>query len=671
MDDLFLGEHAEAFHLEIHNVSITDGSTGMPLYSIDGIKVGTLTYSPPTPSKEFLTKVITPILLLATILSLIFFLVFRELRQISNLNNEIKTDRNKLKINNEILKGIHEAVVITDSRGNIKEANDSHCQLMGYSREEILGKNTRLFKSGRHNDEFYQQMWNDLMTKGHWEGEVYDKRKSGEIFPKWLSISVVEDESKEKNYIGIFSDISELKEQEKRLKQIAHFDSLTQLPNRLLFQERVEQKLLYANRRGGGLVALFFIDIDNFKHVNDSLGHSIGDQLLIEIANRITKSLRMSDTVGRIYSDDDDQILVVARIGGDEFTVALDGMHDVKEITPIITRLQTSLCKSILFDGQEVFPSASVGISVFPHDGDDYNSLMKHADTAMYCSKKSGRNLFHFFSKEMNTVASKRIELESGLRKALKNENFILHYQPKMDVAENRIHGVEALIRWNDPELGVIPPSDFIPIAEETDLILKIGEWVLETACKQVAEWNRTSNSNIQLAVNLSARQFKDPDLLSKIIVALYRSGLQPNKLEIEVTETVMIDDIDHAIHTLQALRDKGVSIAIDDFGTGYSSLSYLKQLPVDTLKLDRSFTSVIHDNSRVAAITESIIHMGQKLSLMIVAEGVETEQQSKQLLEYGCKYQQGFLHARPLPTESVIDFIHSYQKENSKSYEK
>lgn len=663
VDDEFLKNHAKAFHLNIQDVTLGKSKAGVPLYDLDNVHIGNLQYSPPIPSKEFLTKVIVPILLLVVVLSVIIFMVVRGRKQISDLNREIKTDKNKLKINSEILKGIHEAVVITDSEGRITEVNDSHCQLMGYEREEVIGKDTSLFKSGIHDAEFYRQMWHELNTNGHWEGEVYDKRKNGEIFPKWLSISAVEDEAKnDKKFIGIFTDISKLKEQEKRLKQIAHFDSLTQLPNRLLFQERVEQKLLMANRRDGGLVAIFFIDIDHFKHVNDSLGHSVGDQLLITIAKRITESLRASDTVSRICSDDE-RAPVIARIGGDEFTVALDGIHDIQEITPIITRLQSSLNEPLFLDRKEVFPSASIGISVYPHDGDNYSTLMKHADTAMYCSKKEGRNLFHFFSNEMNMYASKRIELESSLRKALKNGDFTLHYQPKMDMARDHVYGVEALIRWHDQELGFIPPSDFIPVAEETSLILDIGDWVLNTACCQVAEWNKADNVNIQLAVNLSGRQFKDSELLSKIVTALNKSGLQPSALELEVTETVMIDDIDHAISSLQSLRDIGVSIAIDDFGTGYSSLSYLKQLPVDTLKLDRSFSAQMQDDERVAAITESIIHMGQKLALMIVAEGIETEHQSAQLLEYGCNYQQGFLHARPLPAEAALNFIYSHQE--------
>ncbi len=565
----------------------------------------------------------------------------------------------QLRLSHEVLQSTSEAVVVTDTHGIIQEVNAAYCQLTGYRADEVLGKNPRTHKSDRHDADFYRDMWAALTEQGHWRGEIWDQRKNGEVYPKWLSISAVRnDQGVTTHYVGVFSDITERKDQEARLEQMALYDSLTTLPNRLLFKEHVTQKLLKARRQPDNKIALLFIDLDHFKHVNDSLGHAAGDRLLVEVAQRISQSLRGSDSIGRVTSNPRDASSMVARMGGDEFTVAIDGLQDNEAIALIIERLRTTLDLPVLLGQQEVFVSASIGVSVFPDDGANYEELVKNADMAMYRSKNAGRNQFTFFSPALDNIASRRIELEAGLRRALHEGGFILHYQPKICAASGSIDGMEALVRWQHPDKGLIPPGDFIQVAEDTGLIVPMGEWIIATACRQVQIWNQTQHTSLKLAVNLSARQFSDPALLDKILAILQTSGFPPEQLELEVTESSIISNIETAIQTLNQLRAAGISVAIDDFGTGYSSLSYLRKLPLDTLKIDRSFISSITTDKKVAAIVKTIIDMGQNLQLAIVAEGVETAEQSALLNRYNCPCQQGFLFSRPLDTDTMTRFI-------------
>ncbi|MEH6814075.1 MAG: EAL domain-containing protein [Motiliproteus sp.] len=563
----------------------------------------------------------------------------------------------QLRLSHEVLNSTSEAVVITDKNGSVEYVNEAYCQLTGYSREQMLGSNPRIHKSGRHDKKFYEDMWSALIQDDHWRGEVWDRRKNGQIYPKWLSISAVKDDNAStSHFVGVFSDITDRKDQQERLERLAHYDPLTGLPNRLLFKERVKRKMVGAERDAAKRTALLFIDLDHFKHVNDSLGHAAGDHLLVEVANRINHCLRSSDAVGRCAGGEGDH--VVARMGGDEFTVALDCIESTESVAVVIERLRNALEAPVVIDDQDVFVSASIGVSIYPDDGSSYEQLVKNADKAMYRSKKGGRNQFNFFSAEMDSIANRRIELESGLRKALSEENFILHYQPQIDVGSGLVTSVETLIRWQHPDKGLIPPGDFIQVAEDTGLIVAIGEWVFLNSCKQVMHWNRTISPDIKLAVNLSARQFKDPELLQKIMSALKESGLPPQRIELEVTESVMIDDIDEAVSTLNKIRETGISVAIDDFGTGFSSLSYLRKLPVDTLKVDRGFTAKINQDDKVAAIVETIIHLGKRLNLNIVAEGVETLEQSDLLQVFGCDNQQGFLFSRPLSVADAEKYL-------------
>lgn len=563
----------------------------------------------------------------------------------------------QLRMSHEVLKSTSEAVVVTDNLGVIVDVNQAYCQLTGFSPEQVLGQNPSMHQSGRHDSDFYQQMWSELVEHGQWRGEVWDRRSNGEIYPKWLSISAIKDDNQHtSHYVGVFSDITERKDQEKRLQRLALYDALTNLPNRLLFKERVEQKLLKAKRDPRYKAALLFIDLDHFKDVNDSLGHIAGDQLLIEVGQRIQQCMRSSDTVGRVWDNTDEHI--VARMGGDEFTIAIDYLENNDAVTTITERLRVAFTEAVILEDQPVFVSISIGISVFPDDGESYEQLVKNADKAMYRSKRSGRNQFNFFSAEMDNIANGRIELESGLRQAIREQTFILHYQPKVDAQGGVVNSMEALIRWQHPDKGLIPPGDFIQVAEDTGLIVPIGEWVIDTACHQVMRWSQQLSRPLKVAVNLSARQFRDPQLLEKIIAILKRSGLPPQQLELEVTESVMIEDIDAAIQVLSRLRETGISVAVDDFGTGYSSLSYLRKLPLDTLKIDRSFTAKINQDPKMAAIVEAIIRMGHSLNLEVVAEGVETHQQQELLQYYGCRYLQGFLFSQPLETSAMLVYL-------------
>jgi len=537
-----------------------------------------------------------------------------------------------------------DAMLISDHRNRIIKVNAAFVEQTGYRPEEVLGKDPRLLSSGSASKAVYEDMWRRLQEDSFWSGELLDRKKNGELYPKWASISVIRDQNGEvRFYIASYSDISERKENEARIDYLAHHDPLTGLINRYNLENRLDQALLSAHR-DNKCVAVMFIDMDRFKTINDSLGHHIGDQLLIEVGRRLRRGVRESD--------------IVARLGGDEFIVVLTRMGDEMGAAPIADKILRSLGQAYVFDGKEMHTSPSIGIAVYPRDGKDGPTLMKNADTAMYHVKDHGRNNIEYFTPAMNAIASERLELENDLHQALRNGELYLHYQPQVDARDGRCFGVEVLARWRHPRIGEISPLKFIPIAEESGLIEALGNWVLEEACRQLRAWRDEGIDGIRMAVNLSAQQLRSPQLATSVAAVLQRHGLQGGDLELEITESVAMENPERAIVQLQALRDIGVELAIDDFGTGYSSLAYLKRLPIQVLKLDRTFVRDIETDPSDAEISAATLALAHNLGLKVTAEGVETEAQRDYLVRHQCDFMQGFLFSRSLTASDASKFI-------------
>ncbi|MDO9227864.1 MAG: EAL domain-containing protein [Pseudomonadota bacterium] len=551
-----------------------------------------------------------------------------------------KSREEKLRQAAVVFENTTEGVMITDAAGRIIAVNRSFSEITGYAEDQVVGQTGAFLKSGRHDEQFYASMWSAIRENGRWQGEIWNRRKNGDVFPEWLNISMVKDERGQiAQYVGVFSDISAMKESESRLDHLAHHDPLTSLPNRLLLNARMEHALARAHR-GNTLLAVLFLDLDHFKNINDTLGHPIGDLLLQEVAQRLVQCVREEDTV--------------ARLGGDEFTILLEELDDSRFASSVAQKIIAVLAERFMLQGHEVFVTCSVGISIYPGDGGDITSLFKNADSALYRAKEQGRNNYQYYTEELTIRAMERLAMENDLRHALQRNELVLHYQPQVDLYNGCIIGMEALLRWQHPEIGLISPNAFIPLAEETGLIIPIGEWVLRTACARLKAWMDEGLPKIRMGVNLSSRQFNQNNLDEVVAAVLHDTGLPPDCLELELTERIIMQDAESTITILQKLRALGVQFSIDDFGTGYSSLSYLKRFPIDRIKIDQSFVREIISSAEDAAVSQAIISLAHSLNLKTVAEGVETAEQQEFLRTLQCDEIQGFHFSRPVPEQEI-----------------
>ncbi|OHC70024.1 MAG: diguanylate cyclase [Rhodocyclales bacterium GWA2_65_20] len=542
-----------------------------------------------------------------------------------------------LRLHAHIFENSDEGILITDADERIVSVNQAFSRITGYDIEEAIGQTPRLLRSGRHESSFYDEVWQHIGGEGRWQGEIQDRRKNGEIFPTWVSISAVKNAAgKITHYFSIFSDITARKHAEERIHYLAYYDALTELPNRALFYKLVEQALAEArrNRQHG---AILFIDLNRFKPINDTLGHGIGDRLLQQIGCRLRETLRTED--------------VVARLGGDEFVVALFDIAKRDHAGTVAQKLLASFDTPFVIDNHELKVGAALGISVYPQDGFDTETLLRLADIAMYRAKKTGEDGYAFFSHEMNQRALDHLKIESSLRHAIERDELLLHFQPKVDIASGRIVGAEALVRWRHPEQGMVPPGDFVHVAEETGLIVQISAWVLDAAIRQARAWQDAGLAPIKIAVNLSARDFS-PALPERVGGILAAHGLAPEWLELEITESMLMHSTERVIGMMDELARAGIALALDDFGTGYSSLSYLKRFPIDTLKIDRSFVINIPADANDCAIAGAIVSMSKQLGHKVIAEGVETSEQLAFLASLGCDEFQGYLFSAPVPAE-------------------
>ena len=538
-----------------------------------------------------------------------------------------------------------EAMMVTDAGGTILTINPAFSVLTGYSPEEVIGKTPRILNSGRQEQPFYQAMWQEINATGQWHGEIWDRRKNGEVYAEWLTINTsFNADGTVHRRIALFSDITEKKKSEEMIWKQANFDSLTGLPNRQMFHDRLKQEIGKAHRAGLRL-ALMFIDLDRFKEVNDTLGHDKGDLLLKDAGRRLVRCVREADTV--------------ARLGGDEFTIILGELAEAEGVDRVAQEILEKLSQPFRLAGETAYVSASIGVTLYPDDTDDFDALIKNADQAMYAAKGQGRNRYSYFTPAMQEAAQGRMRLAKDLRAALAGQQFEVFYQPIVELSSGEIHKAEALIRWHHPVLGLINPSDFIPIAEETGIIKEIGDWMFRESARQALRWRTPAHAGFQLSVNKSPAQFlRERNTHATWFEYIREIGLQAQAIVVEITEGLLLDANDAVTGQLHEFRDAGMQVAIDDFGTGHSSLSYLRKFDIDYLKIDRSFVSNLEANSDDMALCEAIIVMAHKLGIKVIAEGVETEEQGQLLAAAGCDYGQGFYYSRPVPAAKFEELL-------------
>jgi diguanylate cyclase (GGDEF)-like protein/PAS domain S-box-containing protein len=536
----------------------------------------------------------------------------------------------RMRLWTSVLERSMEAIMICDPTSRILDVNPTFERVTGFSRQDVIGETPRILRSGRQDGKFYEKMWGEIKTTGMWSGEIYNRRKNGELYIEWMALNAVYDAAGcITHYVAIFSEITERKAAEERLRYLAEYDALTELPNRSLLLHRLEHSVESA-ARSELRIAVLFLDLDRFKIINDSMGHEAGDRLLRTVAHRITAVVRSSDTV--------------ARMGGDEFVILMSGFHGAADVARLAEELLAVVATPLMLEDQEVSVSASIGIGLFPGDGMQASDLLRNADTAMYRAKSGGRNRYEFYAPEMNEHAVERLQTENALRLALERQEFVLHYQPQVDLASGAIIGVEALIRWNRPGVGLVPPADFIPLAEECGLILKIGHWVVRESLRQIAAWDAMGLPTITVAVNVSLREFHERGFVDSLVQAINDSAVDPVRLELELTESAVAQDVEATTATLNRLHALGVKLSLDDFGTGYSSLNYLRRFPIQKIKIDRTFVSEITGKERSLRIVRAIIALAGGFAMKAIAEGVDSDEQMTALRAEQCDEVQGFL---------------------------
>jgi diguanylate cyclase (GGDEF)-like protein/PAS domain S-box-containing protein len=561
---------------------------------------------------------------------------------------EQKQTQDQLKLAASVFTHAREGIMITDVRGNIIEVNDTFTYITGYSREEAIGKNPRFLSSGLQSAEFYQEMWHALDTNKQWSGELWNSHKSGRLYAELITISAVQDgKGNTQNYVALFSDITPMKEHQQQLEHIAHYDSLTNLPNRMLLADRLQHAMNQCERRDQSL-AVAYLDLDGFKAVNDAYGHNVGDELLIELAKLMSESLREGDTL--------------ARIGGDEFVAVLVDIDSMSDCELVLDRLLAAAMSRVEIAGRSLQVSTSIGVTLYPQDGVDADQLLRHADQAMYIAKQTGKNRYHLFDVHHDKSIQTQHETVEHIQRGLDQDEFVLYYQPKVNMRTGDIVGVEALIRWQHPERGLVFPGDFLPIIENHPISLQLGEWVIDRALDQMVEW-QSVGLDVLTSVNIDAYQLQQPGFAEKLATSLAkRPSLKPNSLQLEILETSALGDMADVTATMHACINSRVSFSLDDFGTGFSSLTYLKRLPVEVLKIDQSFVRDMLEDADDRAIVKGVISMASAFNHQVIAEGVETIDHGTQLLSMGCELAQGYGIARPMRAEQFPGWAKQWQ---------
>jgi diguanylate cyclase (GGDEF)-like protein/PAS domain S-box-containing protein len=596
----------------------------------------------------YLIATAVPIMLLSAVLS-----QYRLTVQEKN-NAIVEKERllQKLKRAASVFSSAHESIIITDNTATITEVNDAFSYITGYSPDDVLGKNPRILQSGRQSPEFYVEMWNAILTKGHWHGEIWNRRKNGDIYPEMMTINAVEsDAAHVQQYISVSTDITDIKTYQGQLEHIAHFDPLTNLPNRILLADRLRQAMMQCQRRNLSL-SVVFLDLDGFKAVNDRHGHNVGDELLIEVSHRMKETLREGDTL--------------ARIGGDEFIAVMIDLEKLEDSEPMLERLLKSAAYPIIINGIEMQVSASIGVAFYPQDGVTSDQLMRRADQAMYAAKQAGKNRYHHFDIAQDNAVKIQLENIDNIRTALDKSEFVMHFQPKVNMRTSEVIGVEALIRWQHPTRGLIASLEFLSAIEGHAISLEMGEWVIGAALRQISQW-RSIGINLPISVNITAYQLQQ-DNFAKRLAALLSAHPEvlPHRLELEILETSVLSDINRVSAAMNACHDLSVRFALDDFGTGYSSLDHLRHLPAHMIKIDQSFVRDMLDDADDLAIVKGVVGLAKAFQRDVIAEGVETIAHGVALLQLGCELAQGYAIARPMPSSDIPEWVSNWKADDS-----